>query len=54
MKDEREVRNNRVTVRLSDVEWRMVDQMSFELGMSPSEIIRLTIENYYKIYQYCH
>lgn len=49
----RDTRNKRITIRLSDAEWRMVDQMSFELDMSPSDIIRKTIENYYKIYQYC-
>ena len=48
-----DVRNYRMTVRLTREEMRMVDQMSFEMGLSQSEIIRKTIENYYKIYQYC-
>ena len=53
MKDARELRTNRVTVRLSRDELRMLDQMSFEMGVSPSKVMRVAIENYYKIYQYC-
>lgn len=50
----KEVKRDRVvTVRLSEQEWLMVNEMSFELGLSQSEVIRKTIENYYKYYRFC-
>lgn len=46
-------RERRITIRLSDEEWRMLRMMSYEMEISPSEVVRRTIENYYKYYQYC-
>jgi predicted DNA-binding protein len=50
----REVKKHRISIRLTDEDMRMINEMSFHLDLSPSEVIRKTIENYYKIYQYCY
>lgn len=47
-------KKHRLTVRLTDADMRMIDEMCYELGMSPSEIIRKTIENYYQYFEMTH
>ena len=50
----RQTKNDRITIRLTREEMRMLDQMSFDMDLSVSEVIRLTIENYYQYFKLTH